>query len=166
MKTVYLGLGSNIGDREAMLQAALDQLHQDEVRVLRLSSVYETEPMDVRDQRWFLNLVAEAQTDLFPMQLLARIEKVEQRLGRRRALAKGPRTIDIDILFYGNFVIRTPRLVIPHERFAERRFVLAPLAELAPDMRDPLSRRSIRELLGQVSGQAVRKVDFQPRLPT
>jgi 2-amino-4-hydroxy-6-hydroxymethyldihydropteridine diphosphokinase len=166
MKTVYLGLGSNIGDREATLQAALDQLHQDEVRVLRLSSVYETEPMDVRDQRWFLNLVAEAQTDLFPMQLLARIEKVEQRLGRRRALAKGPRTIDIDILFYGNFVIRTPRLVIPHERFADRRFVLAPLAELAPDMRDPLSRRSIRELLGQVSGQAVRKVDFEPRLPT
>jgi 2-amino-4-hydroxy-6-hydroxymethyldihydropteridine diphosphokinase len=166
MKTVYLGLGSNIGDREAMLQAALDQLHQDEVRVLRLSSVYETEPMDVRDQRWFLNLVAEAQTDLFPMQLLARIEKVEQRLGRRRVLAKGPRTIDIDILFYGNFVIRTPRLVIPHERFAERRFVLAPLAELAPDMRDPVSRRSIRELLGQVSGQAVRKVDFEARLPT
>jgi 2-amino-4-hydroxy-6-hydroxymethyldihydropteridine diphosphokinase len=166
MKTVYLGLGSNIGDREAMLQAALGRLHQDEVRVLRLSSVYETEPMDVRDQRWFLNLVAEAQTDLFPMQLLARIEKVEQRLGRRRVLAKGPRTIDIDILFYGNFVIRTPRLVIPHERFAERRFVLAPLAELAPDMRDPLSRRSIRELLGQVSGQTVRKVDFQPRLPT
>jgi 2-amino-4-hydroxy-6-hydroxymethyldihydropteridine diphosphokinase len=166
MKTVYLGLGSNIGDREAMLQAAIDQLHAEEVRIVRVSSVYETEPMDVHGQRWFLNLVAEAQTDLFPMQLLARTGKLEQQLGRRRLVAKGPRTIDIDILFYGNFVIRTPKLIIPHERFAERRFVLAPLAELAPELRDPVSRCSIRELLGKVAGQTIRKVEFQPRLPT
>src|SRR5207248_357151 len=120
-----------------------------------------TEPMDLPGQRWFLNLVAEVQTSLFPLQLLARISKIEQQLGRRRMVAKGPRTIDIDILLYGNFVIRTPNLVIPHERLSERRFVLLPLLELAPDLRDPASRRPLRDLLGEVSGQAVRKVDFQ-----
>jgi 2-amino-4-hydroxy-6-hydroxymethyldihydropteridine diphosphokinase len=165
MKTVYLGLGSNIGDREAMLQSAVDALHSREVSVRRLSSVYETEPMDVRGQRWFLNLVAEAQTNLFPLQLLARIGRIEQQLGRRRTLAKGPRSIDIDILLYGNFVVRTTNLVIPHERLGERRFVLVPLLELAPDLRDPASRRPLRDLLGAVSGQAVTKVNFQPVMP-
>src|SRR5579871_6813282 len=130
MKTVYLGLGSNLGDREATLQAALDRLHAREVFVRRLSSVYETEPMELASQRWFLNVVAEAQTELFPMQLLGRIGKIEQELGRRRMVAKGPRTIDIDILLYGNFVIRTTNLMIPHKRLTERRFVLVPLLEL------------------------------------
>jgi len=165
MKTVYLGLGSNVGDREATLQAAIDELHSREVCVRRLSSVYETEPMDLRGQRWFLNLVAEVQTDLFPLQLLARTAKIEQHLGRRRMVAKGPRTIDIDILLYGNFVVRMPNLVIPHERLGERRFVLLPLLELTPDLRDPVSRRPLRDLLAEVSGQVVRKVDFQPVIP-
>ncbi len=165
MKTVFLGLGSNVGDRERMLQEALDQLHAPDLTIARLSSVYETEPMEVRVQPWFLNLVAEARTDLFPRQLLARVGKVEQRLGRRRLKAKGPRTIDIDILLYGNFVVMTPQLTIPHPRLAERRFVLAPLAELAPDLRHPVSRRSIRELLGAISGQSIRKFDFQPAIP-
>jgi 2-amino-4-hydroxy-6-hydroxymethyldihydropteridine diphosphokinase len=162
MKTVYLGLGSNVGDREAMLQAAVDQLHSQEVSIIRLSPVYETEPMDLPGQRWFLNLVAEVHTALFPLQLLARIGKIEQRLGRRRLVAKGPRSIDIDILLYGNFVIHTSSLVIPHERLTQRRFVLVPLLELTPDLRDPVSRRPLRDLLGAVAGQALRKVDFQP----
>ena len=165
MKTVYLGLGSNVGDRERMLQVALDLLHRQQVMIARVSSVYETEPMDVRDQRWFLNLVAEARTDLFPRQLLTRIGRVEQELGRRRAIPKGPRTIDIDILLFGNAVVRTPALTIPHQRLAERRFVLAPLVELAPDLRHPVSRRTMRELLGAVGAQAVRKVEFQPVIP-
>lgn len=165
MKTVYLGLGSNIGDREANLQAAIDQLHGTDLLIDRVSSVYETEPQDLPGQRWFLNLVAEASTSLFPLQLLARIGKIEQNLGRRRSVAKGPRTIDIDILLYADFVIQTNHLVIPHERLWERRFVLAPLAELAPDLRDPVSRRSLRELLGQVAGQDVRKVEFRPVIP-
>src|SRR5260370_19373317 len=165
MKTVFLGLGSNVGDREQMLQAAVDQLHAPDLRIQRLSSVYETEPMDVRDQRWFLNLVAEARTDLFPRQLLARVGKVEQALGRRRLTPKGPRTIDIDILLYANFLLQLTPLTIPHARLAERRFVLAPLAELAPDLRDPVTRKSMRELLRAVSGQGVRKVYFQPLLP-
>ena len=164
MKTVYLGLGSNVGDREQMLQAAVTALHRRDLRIGRLSSVYETEPMEVRGQPWFLNLVAEAQTDLFPRQLLARVNRIEQSLGRRRLTPKGPRTIDIDILLYGNFVVRTGALTIPHQRLAERRFVLAPLAELAPDLRHPVSRRTVREMLGAVSGQVARKVDFQPVL--
>jgi 2-amino-4-hydroxy-6-hydroxymethyldihydropteridine diphosphokinase len=166
MKTVYLGLGSNLGDRPAMLQAAIDELHSQEVSVVRLSSVYETQPMDVPNQPWFLNLVAEAHTQLFPLQLLTRIGKIEQRLGRRRMVPKGPRSIDIDILLYANSVIRTSSLVVPHERLTQRRFVLVPLLELKPDLRDPVTRRALREQLGSVASQEMRKVDFQPVLPT
>jgi 2-amino-4-hydroxy-6-hydroxymethyldihydropteridine diphosphokinase len=161
VKTVYLGLGSNLGDREQMLQAAIDHLHSREVRITRASSVYETEPRERRNQRWFLNVVVEAETDLFPRQLLARIAKIEQQLGRRRMTKNGPRTIDIDILFYGNFVVETTELTIPHPRFSERRFVLAPMVELAPELRDPVSRRSMRELLGATAGQAVKKAEFR-----
>ncbi len=164
-KTVYLGLGSNIGEREQSLQAAMDRLHSRDLRFTRLSSVYETEPQGMRNQRWFLNLVAEAETDLFPRQLLARIVKIERELGRRRAIENGPRTIDIDILFFGNAVVHTDELTIPHPRFAERRFVLAPLVELAPDLRDPVSRRTMRELLASTAGQTVRPVEFRVMRP-
>jgi 2-amino-4-hydroxy-6-hydroxymethyldihydropteridine diphosphokinase len=153
-----------VGDREEMLQAAIDRLQSRELRILRVSSVYETEPQGRRNQRWFLNLVVEAETDLFPRQLLGRIAKIEQQLGRRRMLANGPRTIDIDILFYGNFVVETPELKIPHPRFAERRFVLAPMVELAPNLRDPVSRRTMRELLPATASQAVRKVESPSQL--
>ena len=158
MKTVYLGLGSNMGDRAAMLQAAMRALESPRLHILRVSPVYETEPMDVPGQHWFLNQVAEAETDLFPLQLLRRIAKVEAQLGRRRLAPKGPRTIDIDILLFGNSVVTTPVLEIPHPRFRSRRFVLAPLAELAPDLRDPVTRKTVRELLGDLRGQAVRKI--------
>ena len=144
-----------------MLQAAIDRLHSPELRILRTSSVYETEPRERRNQRWFLNLVAEAETDLFPRQLLGRIARIEQQLGRRRMAANGPRTIDIDILFFGAFVMKTPALTIPHARFAERRFVLAPMVELAPELHDPVSRRTMRELLGATVGQEVRQVEFR-----
>lgn len=155
-KTVYLGLGSNIGDRERMLEAALAALEAAGVRIRRVSPVYETEPQDLREQAWFLNLVAEAETDLFPLQLLQTIGKIERQLGRKRTVAKGPRSIDIDILLYGNFIIDTPQLTVPHPRLAERRFVLAPLADLAPDLRHPVSRRSVREMLSGITGQSVR----------
>jgi len=161
-----LGLGSNVGAREEMLQTAIDRLQSPELRIVRASSIYETEPQGRRNQRWFLNLVVEAETDLFPRQLLGRIAKIEQELGRRRMMANGPRTIDIDILFYGNFVVETPELKIPHPRFAERRFVLAPMMELAPELRDPVSRRTMRELLPGMAGQAVRKVEFRLRICT
>ncbi len=157
MKKVYLGLGSNLGDRDAMLRDALRALESPRLRILRVSPVYETEPMDVPGQHWFLNLVAEAETDLFPLQLLHRTARVEAQLGRRRLAPKGPRSIDIDILLFGNAIVDTAALQIPHPRFRQRRFVLAPLADLAPELRDPLTRRTIRELLGEVRGQAVRK---------
>ena len=147
------------------MQAAIDRLQTRELRILRVSSVYETEPQGRRNQRWFLNLVVEAETDLFPRQLLGRIAKIEQQLGRRRMLANGPRTIDIDILFYGNFVVETPELKIPHPRFTERRFVLAPMVELVPELRDPVSRRTMRELLPATAGQGARKVESRVRCP-
>src|ERR1039458_1321200 len=103
------------------------------------SRIYETEPVDYKDQAWFLNQVVEAETALFPMQLLTRIGRVEREMGRLRTVRKGPRTIDIDILFYAAAVVETARLEIPHPRIAERRFVLAPLAELAPDLRHPVT---------------------------
>ena len=158
MKTAYLSLGSNVGDREANIRRALQGLASPEIHIKRVSSLYETEPQDVRQQPWFLNLVAEIETVLFPMQLLNRIQKVEKELGRKRIIEKGPRTIDIDIVVFGNFVIDTPRLTVPHPRMQDRRFVLEPLAELASDLRHPVSRRSVREMLTGTTGQIVRKV--------
>ncbi len=153
MKKIYLGLGSNLGDRNRMLQSALDELSAADLQIARVSPVYETEPRDNRDQPWFLNLVAEASTTLFPMQLLARISKIERKLGRKRLIPKGPRTIDIDIIFYGRAIIKTSTLEIPHPRYAERRFVLQPMADLAPDLRDPITHKTVREQLATVAGQ-------------
>jgi len=159
MKIVYLGLGSNLGDREAMLETGLRALESPRLHIRRVSPVYETEPMDVPGQQWFLNMVAEAETDLFPLQLLRRTAAVEAELGRRRSVPKGPRTIDIDILLFGNSVVTMPDLEIPHPRFRDRRFVLAPLADLAPGLRDPVTRKTVRELLAELRGQAVRKLE-------
>jgi len=140
-----------------MLRSAIEALPPAGVEVARTSSLYETEPQDVRDQRWFLNMVAECRTELFPVQLLGRLKKLELQLGRKRTIPKGPRTIDIDIILYGSAIVRTPTLEIPHPRFRERRFVLVPLAELAPDLRDPVSRKTIAALLAGVRDQSVRR---------
>lgn len=165
MKKVYFSLGANLGDRERALEDAIHQLHGSDLRVLRISSVFETEPLDVPGQPWFLNLVVEAETELFPMQLLSRIQRVEQQLGRKRLAARGPRTIDIDILLYSGFVIQSSKLEIPHPRMTERRFVLEPLAELAPELRHPLVKRTVRDLLGTLTQQMVRRVSFKPKAP-
>src|SRR5215471_14473951 len=164
MKTAYLGLGSNIGDREQNLREALAKLAAPDLRVARLSSVYETEPVGFAAQRWFLNLVVEIETDLFPMQLLSRTAKIEQALGRARTVKNGPRTLDIDILLYGRAVVRSAKLEIPHPRMAERRFVLAPLADLAPELRHPVTHRTVREMLDAAAGQVVRRTAFAPRI--
>jgi 2-amino-4-hydroxy-6-hydroxymethyldihydropteridine diphosphokinase len=126
---------------------------------VRVSSFYETEPLEVHDQPWFLNAVVEAETDLFPKQLLARIQRIEQVLGRRRLKPKGPRTIDIDILLYGGAVIDADELQVPHLRLAERRFVLEPLAELAPHLHHPVTGRTVAEMLVAVTRQQVRRVE-------
>ena len=134
-KTVYLGLGSNLGDRAANLELAIAGLAAAGVHVVRRSSLYATEPVGSGPQHWFLNSVVEASTDLLPRQLLRATQQVERGLGRRRSLRNAPRTVDIDVLFYGASVVSLPGLEIPHPRIAERRFVLEPLAELAPEAR-------------------------------
>ena len=158
MKLAYLSLGSNVGDRQRFIEEAIRRLGSPDLKVLRVSSIYETEPRDVRNQPWFLNLVVEAETSLLPRLLLARVRRIERELGRKRAVSKGPRTIDVDILLYGHFVIGSTDLTVPHPRMAERRFVLEPLCELAPEIRHPVLRRTMRELLGGTLGQVVRRV--------
>jgi 2-amino-4-hydroxy-6-hydroxymethyldihydropteridine diphosphokinase len=163
MKTAYLSLGSNLPDRATNLRRALALLTSPDLQIKRTSATYETEPQDLPHQPWFLNLVVEIETTLFPLQLLSRIQKIEKDLGRKRLVPKGPRTIDIDILLFGNFVIDSAKLTIPHPRMHLRRFVLEPLAELAPDLRHPITRRTIREILNETSGQAVKKLGNQVR---
>lgn len=158
MKTVFLSLGSNLGDRAANLSRARDLLKSSDLTITRASSLYETEPRDLRNQPWFLNQVIEAQTILLPRRLLAHIQKAEREIGRRRTIAKGPRVIDIDILLYGQSIVRTPDLEIPHPRIAGRRFVLEPLAELAPELRHPVTAQTVREMLSRVGDQPARRV--------
>jgi|SRR5690349_21371412 len=155
-KTAYLSLGSNLNDRQGNLRRALDLLASPEIQIERTSSLYETEPQDLHEQPWFLNLVVEIETTLFPMQLLGHIQKIEREMGRQRTVPKGPRTIDIDIVLFGNFIIDTPRLQVPHPRMPDRRFVLAPLAELAPELRHPVTRRMIRDMLPATASQVVK----------
>jgi 2-amino-4-hydroxy-6-hydroxymethyldihydropteridine diphosphokinase len=146
-KTVYLGLGSNLGDRAANLGQAMAGLAAAAVEIVRRSSLFATEPVGFRPQNWFLNCVVEAATELMPRQLLHATQQVERDLGRQKLVRNGPRTVDIDILLYGANVVSMPDLEIPHPRIAERRFVLVPLREIAPGLRHPTLRRSIAELL-------------------
>ena len=155
--TVYLGLGSNLGARQENLDRALDLLSQ-RLRVGQVSSIYDTEPVGNLNQSRFLNLVCQIYTGLAPAGLLALAKGIELKLGRARATSNAPRPIDIDILFYGDQVMETPELVIPHPRLAERAFVLVPLAEIAPDLVHPVSGKTIRELL-----QGVTETQVLPR---
>ena len=149
MTTVYLGLGSNLGDRRRNLEAALDALRaHPQIAVTAVSSFLETDPVGgPPGQGKFLNAAAKIETDLSPEALLEELKRVERALGRKPGPRWGPREIDLDILLYGDAVLETPDLTIPHPRMRERRFVLEPLAEIAPDARDPVTGRTVRELL-------------------
>jgi 2-amino-4-hydroxy-6-hydroxymethyldihydropteridine diphosphokinase len=144
---IYLSLGSNIGDRAAHLTGAIAALNSAAVHVLRQSSIYETEPVDFLAQDWFLNSVLEAETSLSPQQFLSLLREIERTHGRSTLIPKGPRTLDIDILFYGSEIIRAAELEIPHPRLCNRRFVLIPLAELAPALIHPVLHTTVAELL-------------------
>lgn len=160
LKRAFLSLGSNLRDRRANLDQALAALEREQVHVVARSSIYETEPQDVANQPWFLNMVVECESRFFPHQLLAVTQRVEREMGRVRTGAppRGPRVIDIDILLFGNAALETPELMIPHPRMFDRRFVLEPLLEIAPELRHPVTKQPVSRYLSAVALQKLTKV--------
>lgn len=149
---VYLGLGSNLGNRELNLEKALDFLSE-RMKVVKVSSIYDTEPVGNPNQPRFLNLVCEVQTGLSPLGLLIVVKAIENKLGRMPSEPNAPRTVDIDILLYGDKVTDTPQLTIPHPRLHERAFVLVPLSEIASDIVHPVIKKTVKELSETVEGE-------------
>ena len=150
MSTVYLGLGSNLGDREANLVKALGLLTQ-QVTIGQVSSIYETEPVGYKEQPWFLNLVCVGETKMDPFDLLTFTKEIEAELGRVSSFPNAPRPIDIDLLLYDDQKIDTDDLTIPHPRMGERRFVLAPMVEIAASIIHPGNSKTIKELLSELN---------------
>ena len=166
MRNIFLCLGSNIEDRLGFLQSAIHHIGElTKTSVLKVSSVFQTEPVGKKDQPDFLNVAAEIQSELLPRVLLEQLKSVEMRLGRKRTERWGPREIDIDILYYGNLVVDENDLKVPHAEVANRRFTLIPLEEIAPDFRDPVRNLTVSALLQACSDQsAVRKTELSAHL--
>jgi 2-amino-4-hydroxy-6-hydroxymethyldihydropteridine diphosphokinase len=159
MPTIFLSLGSNIGDRESNLRAAIAGLAPAGIEIKQVSSLYETEPVDYLDQPWFLNCVVQAETQLDSHALLSALHSIESQLGGKKEFSKGPRKIDLDILLYGVETIASPDLQVPHPRMLLRRFVLAPLVEIAPTLQHPSWHDNAAQLLAQSTDQSeVRRV--------
>jgi len=161
-KKVYLSLGANLGDRAKNLHDAIAALRNAGVQVVRISSLYETEPVDYLHQPWFLNCAVEVETGLAALDLLRALRGIEAQMGSKKLIAKGPRLIDVDILLYGNEVIDTPELQVPHPRMHLRRFVLEPLAEIAPNVQHPVSHESISDLLANTPDKSAVRVAVGP----
>jgi len=151
MSVAYLSLGSNLGDRAANIRECISRL-KGCGRVARISSLYETEPMELLEQPWFLNCAVKLETSLSPRELLACIQKIEADLGRNRVVDKGPRTIDVDVLLYDDVIVDDSALKIPHPAMTRRRFVLEPLSEIAPEVLHPLAGKSAQQMLAELKG--------------
>ncbi|HLW84987.1 MAG TPA: 2-amino-4-hydroxy-6-hydroxymethyldihydropteridine diphosphokinase [Candidatus Sulfotelmatobacter sp.] len=158
MILVYLSLGANVGDRAGHISEAITRL-KSAGRVVAVSSLYETEPVEVTDQAWFLNCAVALETTMTPSQLMAALLGIEREMGRKRTQKKGPRTIDIDILLFGDAVVESPELRIPHPAMHQRRFVLEPLAEIAPEACHSVLKKTVSELRDALPpGQVARKI--------
>ncbi len=145
--TVYVGIGSNLGNREENCLKAIRLMEEQGIKVVKRSSLYETEPWGVKDQPMFINMVIEAETELGPEELLTVLKSIESAMGRTETKRWGPRVIDLDILFYNNLILDTPELRIPHPYIQERPFVLTPLGEIAPELEHPVLKKKIKELI-------------------
>jgi 2-amino-4-hydroxy-6-hydroxymethyldihydropteridine diphosphokinase len=154
MTGIYLSLGSNIGERAANIAQAIVELPEHGVRVVKRSSLYETEPVEFLAQGWFLNCVVEVETDLAPGELMRTLLDIERAMGRERVALKGPRIIDMDILLFGSRIVREADLEIPHPRMVERRFVLVPLAEIAAAVAHPVLKKAIAEMLTETADRS------------
>lgn len=160
MVTAYIGLGANLGDREAGINKALVELVRSGAgRLTRVSSLYETEPVGIREQPDFLNAVAEIETETAPAELLAALREIERKVGREKTFKWGPRVIDLDILLYGDTSLAEDNLEIPHPEMHRRAFVLTPLAEIAPQAKHPVSGLTAREMSERTGGEGVRKYE-------
>jgi 2-amino-4-hydroxy-6-hydroxymethyldihydropteridine diphosphokinase len=153
MALVYLSLGSNLGNRDQYLEQARKAIEKS-FSMIRFSEVYETEPVDITNQPWFLNQVVELRTDLAPETLLEWVRVLETQAGRQRETPKGPRTLDVDILLYDDWILDVEELILPHPRLEQRRHILVPLVELSPEVILPNSRKTAREALQQVKDSA------------
>lgn len=159
MSKAYLGLGSNIGDKKENIDNAVEMLRKNEkVKIKKISSYYETEPVGYHDQDWFLNIVVEIDTSLEPYQLLEFCSCIEEKLKRKRIIRWGPRTIDVDILLYEGFNSKDEKLTLPHPRMRERAFVMVPLYEIAPNIE--INNQNIRQVLKNLEGEEIRKIDY------
>ncbi len=162
---IYLGLGTNLGDRLENLQTAVELLPPD-IYDIKFSPIYESLPWGYADQPTFLNQVIIGWTGLSPLDLLAHIKQIEQKMGRQMTFRYGPRLIDIDILAYDDLILDTPKLTIPHPQITKRSFVLVPLADLTPDWRHPVLKQSAQRLLNQLTCDDIKIYDNYPKIAT